>query len=142
MTSRVRRTSVTEAYKNKTACVTIKGVILNPQTMRQSPLDFECMVDTGFFGGIFVPEWYKSNAESIGVVPSLANITLADGNRVPAYVCAAYLQEVDGCDFAPPGKPVVLVMRGTNSPELLGMDALKHCTIFLDGPKQSFTLTI
>lgn len=137
-----RKTTINRKYKNRRAYIRIGGVIRNPKTARQIPLSFECRIDTGFDGGIFVPHWYRSDAQSIDVEPRITNITLADGSRISAYVCAAYLQNIDTCRFPPPGKPVTLVMCGNRKGELLGIDALKYCTVLFDGPKQAFTIKI
>ena len=134
--------TLNKKYKKQKAYVRIKGIIQNPETIRQTPLDFECQIDTGFDGGIFVPHWYRSDAQSIKVEPRLTNITLADGRKVPAYVCAAYMQNIDSYTFPPPGRPVMLVMCGNRKGHLLGMDALKYCSILFDGPKQTFTINI
>jgi len=137
-----RKTAINKKYKNKKAYIKVKGAILNPETMRQIPLDFECRIDTGFDGGILIPKWYRPDAKSIGVEPSITNITLADGSKIPAYVCVAHIQQIDTCSLPLPGKPVVLVMCGSREGELLGMDALKYCTVFFDGPGQAFTMNV
>jgi len=136
-----RTVALHKKYKNKSAKVRIVGAIQNPENMRQTPLDFECRIDTGFDGGIMVPHWYRSDAQTIGVEPSVTNITLADGSKIPAYVCAAYIHEIDKHSFSHPGKTVILVMCGNRKGELLGMDALKHCSVLFDGPKQAFTIS-
>jgi predicted aspartyl protease len=137
-----RKTAINKKYKNKKAYIKVKGAILNPETMRQVPLDFECRIDTGFDGGILVQNPYKLDAKSIGVEPRITNITLADGSKIPAYVCVAHIQVIDTCSLPLPGKPVVLVMCGSRKGELLGMDALKYCTVFFDGPGQAFTMNV
>lgn len=136
------KTVLNKKYKNKKAYIRVKGAILNPETVRQIPLDLECQIDTGFEGGIFVPDSYKLDAESISIEPSVASITLADGSKVPAYVCVAYIQGIDTHSFPLPGKPVVLVMCGNRKSELLGMDALKYWTVLFDGPCQAFTMNV
>jgi len=136
-----RTITINKRYKNKSANVRIVGAIQNPQNMRRTPLDFECRIDTGFDGGILVPHWYRSDAQTIGVEPSITNITLADGSKIPAYVCAAYIHKIDTYTFPPPGKTAILVMCGNRKRELLGMDALKHCSVLFDGPKQTFTIS-
>lgn len=134
--------TISKKYRKKAAFIRIKGVIQNPQNLLQTPLDFECRIDTGFDGGIFIPHWYRSDAKTIGVEPTITNITLADGSKVPAYVCVAHLQKIDKFTFPTPGKQTILVMCGDRKGELLGMDALKHCTILFDGPKQAFTMNV
>jgi predicted aspartyl protease len=129
-------------YKNGKAYIRVKGAILNPETVRQIPLDLECQIDTGFDGGILVPDSYKLDAKSISVEPRVTSITLADGSKTPAYVCVAHIQGIDTHSLPLPGKPVMLVMCGNRKSELLGMDALKYCTVFFDGPGQAFIMNV
>jgi len=142
LTQKPQRAAIRKNYRNKSAFIEIEGIIPNPLTLAQVPLRFECRIDTGFDGGIFVPVRYKSDSEAIGVKPTVTNITLADGSKTPAYVCAAYLQAIDKRGFESPGKPVILVMCGFREGKMLGMDALKYCTILFDGPNQNFTMNI
>lgn len=136
------RTTINRNYRNRKAYIRVKGAIVNPETMRQVPLDFECRIDTGFDGGILVPDLYRMDARSVGVEPSITNITLADGSRIPAYVCVAYLQEIEECSLPLPGKPVLVVICGNRKGELLGMDTLKYCSVLFDGPGQAFTMNV
>lgn len=136
------KTGIIKKYKNKKAYIRVKGAILNLETSRQIPLDFECQIDTGFDGGIMVPDSYNLEAKSINVEARVTSITLADGSKVPAYVCAAHIQEIDTHILPLPGKAVMLVMCGNRKSELLGMDALKHCTVFFNGPNQTFTINV
>jgi hypothetical protein len=136
------RTAINRNYRNGKAYIRVKGAIVNPETTRQVPLDFKCRIDTGFDGGILIPNLYRFDARSVGVEPSITSITLADGSRIPAYVCVAYLHEIETCSLPPPGKPVLVVMCGNRKGELLGMDALKYCTILFDGPGQAFTMNV
>lgn len=108
--------------------------------MRQIPLDCECRIDTGFDGGIMIPYWHKDEIQSIDVEPRLTNITVADGSKIPAFVCAVYIHEIDSCSFSMPGRAVMLVMCGNWSGVLLGMDTLKYSKILFDGPNQEFTM--
>jgi len=134
---------ISREYRNSSAYVRMKCVIQNPQTASQVPLDFStCRIDTGFDGGVLVPQWHRSDAEVAGVEPRITNLTLADGSRIPAYVCAVFLQSVDDITFAPPGRPMILVMCGNRRSPLLGMGALKYCTILFDGPNQRFTIRV
>jgi len=133
--------AINKKYKKKRAYVKIKGVIQNPVTAHQTPLDFECRIDTGFDGGILVPLWLRSDAQSIKVEPRVTDLTLADGRKIPVYVCVAYIQSIDTYTFPLPGKPVRLVMCGNRRGKLLGMDALEYCSILFDGPKQAFTIS-
>jgi len=142
LTQKPEKVKICKNYRKKAAYITIEGTIPNPQTAAQVPLRFECRIDTGFDGGVLVPVRYKSDTQSIGVRPTITNMTLADGQKINVYVCAAYLQAIEKCVFESPGKPILLVMCGLREGQFLGMDALKYCTILFDGPKQNFTIDI
>lgn len=134
-------TMLTKLYKNKKAYLKVKGIIQNPVNLRQIPLNFESRVDTGFDGGLLIPYWHVSNAQSIGIEPTLTNITLAGGRKIAAYVCVGYIQMIENHTLPDPGIPVMLVMCGNRDGSLLGMDALKNQIIAFNGPLQSFTLS-
>ncbi len=136
------KTSISKKYYKKKAYLKVKGVIQNPANLRQFPLDFECRIDTGFDGGILIPHWHSADAKSIGVEPSLTNIILADGRKIPAYVCLAHLQEIEAHNLPAPGIPIVLVMCGNRDGSILGMDALQHHLISFDGPAQTCTIIV
>jgi len=87
-----------------------------------------------------IPYWHKGELQSIGVEPRPTNIIVADGSKIPAFVCVAHMQEIDSFSFSMPGRPVMLVMCGNWPGVLLGMDALKHSTILFDGPNQAYTM--
>ena len=80
---------ITKKYNNKKAFIKIKGAIINPVNGRQLPIDCDCRIDTGFDGGLMIPFWHKEEIESINVQPRPTTITVADGNKIPAFVCAA-----------------------------------------------------
>lgn len=140
MTERIA--TINKSYRDKRAYIRVRGVILNPINSRQFPLSFECRIDTGFDGGLLIPKWHLSDAKSIDVEPSITSITLADGSKVPVYVCVAHIQEIDTYNLPLPGKPVMIVMCGNMKSQLLGMDVLKYGTILFDGPGQAFTMTV
>lgn len=135
------KTSINKKYDRNQAYLRVKWIIQNPETLRQFPLDFECRIDTGFDGGILVPHWHLSDAKSIGVDPRPTNIVLADGRKIPAYVCVGHLQEIEGHALPLPGIPMILVMCGNRKGSLLGMDVLRNHVISFDGPAQAFSLT-
>lgn len=132
---------VHKKYKNKRAKVRISGVIQNPQNARQTPLDFECMIDTGFSGGIMVPDWVRLDAQSIGIETSITNMTLADGSKTSVHVCVANIHKIDNHSFLLPGKATMLVMCGRRPGKVLGMDALKYWAVLFDGPRQTLTIS-
>jgi predicted aspartyl protease len=131
---------INKKYRDKKAYIKIKGAIINPLTNRQVPLDYECRIDTGFDGGIMIPYWHKNQIQSIDVEPRITSITVADGSRIPAFVCVAHIHEIDSCSFSMPGRPVMLVMCGNWPGVLLGMDTLKYSKIVFDGPNQQFVM--
>jgi len=133
-------TAIKKNYRNKRAYVKVKGAIINPITTRQIPLDCECRIDTGFDGGIMLPFWHMDELRDINVEARPTNITVADGRKVPAYVCVAHIQELENHPFLMPGRPVMLVMFGKLEGVLLGMDSLKYTTILFDGPNQAYTM--
>jgi hypothetical protein len=67
-------------------------------------------------------------------------MTVADGSEVPAFVCAAHIQEIENHTFPMPGQPVKLVMCGNWKGVLFGMDALKQSTVLFDGPNQEYVI--
>jgi predicted aspartyl protease len=131
---------IKKKYRNKRAYVKVRGAIINPITTRQIPLDCECRIDTGFDGGIMLPLWQLNELRAINIEARLTNITVADGSKVPAYVCVAHIQEIENHPFPMPGRPVMLVMCGNKEGVLLGMDSLKYSTILFDGPNQAYTM--
>lgn len=139
MTTTTSKT-INKKYKGKKAYIKIKGAIINPVNSRQIPLDCECRIDTGFDGGIMIPFWRKEELRSINVQPVPTNMTVADGRTIPAFVCAAHIQEIETHTFPMPGRPVMLVMCGDLAGVLLGMDALKQSTILFHGPNQEYTM--
>jgi len=134
--------NIDKKYRSKFAFAKIKGIIPNPVTGQQFPFDFECLVDTGFYGGFFVPNWFVSNAKSIGVNPYPTTITLADGTDIPALTCAAYLQQIEDYCFPSPGKLTFLVIYKKKCDEVMGMDALQYFSVLFDGPNQTFKLIL
>ena len=98
------------------------------------------MCNTGFGDGVTAPLWFRSDIDIIGVQPALKTRTLANGERIPVYVCAAYLHQIDKCVFPMPGLAVRMVMLGNVERNLLGMDSLKYCTLILDGSNQKFSM--
>ena len=106
----------------------------------QIPFNADCLIDTGFYGGIFLPNTFIDDARSIGVEPA-TTVTLADGSEIVAHVCAGYLQKIDDYFFANPGKPIFIVIYGNQSGEVLEMDTLQYFSVLFDGPNQLFIMT-
>jgi hypothetical protein len=133
---------INKKYEKKKAYIKIKGSIINTYNARQVPLNCECRIDTGFDGGLLIPFWHKDEIQSIDVQPVATTMTVADGRKIPAFVCAAHIQEIETRTFPMPGRAVMLVMCGNYPGVLLGMDALKQSTIFFDGPNQEYTIKL
>ena len=134
-------TKINKQYRRNAAYVRVAGYIPGLET-RQFSFELECRIDTGFDGGIFIPSRYKSDLDIIGVEPSISNVTLADGSKIAAYICAAYILKMDKCAFLPPGKPIEVIICGIREGQLLGMDTLKYCTAFFDGINQNLTIEL
>lgn len=133
---------IKKQYRANFAFIRAKGVIPNPVNLRQYPFDVKCLIDTGFYGGIYVPNVFIANAKVIGVNPRPTTATLADGSKVAVHVCLAYLQQIENYCFPPLGKAIFLVIRGYDSEGLMGVDALQHFSVLFDGPANSFTITL
>jgi predicted aspartyl protease len=117
-------------------------MIPNPTNGRQVPFNAECMVDTGFYGGIFLPDTFLIDLRSIGVEPSATAVMLADGTEIVAHVCAGYLQSLENHDFSMPGKPIFAVIFGNEPGEIIGMNLLQYFAVLFDGPNQSLSLSL
>ena len=133
---------INKLYKNKRAYLKIRAIIPNPQTHERTPLFFEGIVDTGFDGGLFVPETFKSDLDIVNVTPRKTSLILADGRKIPVETCFIYLQEIDGIRLPAPGIAVQLVLGGKLKGHLIGMDLLKHCITEFNGPSQTLNLKI
>jgi len=133
---------ITKQYRQNFAFIRIKGIIPNPVNARQYSFDLKCLIDTGFYGGIYVPKVFFANAQLIGVTPRPTTVTLADGSEITAYVCLAYLQQIENYSFQSPGKPIFLVIYGHKTGKLIGMDAMQHFSVLFDGSANSFTINV
>jgi predicted aspartyl protease len=129
-------------YVGNFAYLHASGIIPNPLNGRQAPFNADCMVDTGFYGGIFLPDTFLIDARSIGVEPAATTVTLADGTDIVAHVCAGYLQSLENHDFAAPGKPIFVVIYGHEPGEIIGMNLLQYFSVLFDGPNNSLSLSV
>lgn len=128
-------------YRNNALYVRVQGAIVNPITHRRAPFSFECMIDTGFFSGLYYEATLRSDAETVDVVSHPTTIHLADGTPVAAHTCIAYIEKINDYTLPPPGIPVTLYMRGTRR-GFIGMEALKSFIILLDGQKQELKIRL
>jgi hypothetical protein len=128
------------------ALIQVLGIIINPSTNHQINFDAECLIDTGFYRGIFLPNKYLKEVKTIGVDPFETTLTLADGSESIGFVCGGYIQKIDTHSFTAPGKPVCIVIPKTQQidtqmGELVGMEALLHFSVTFDGVNRAFTIT-
>jgi len=130
---------VIEQYRGNAVYVTVEGAIINSQTQQRAPFRFSCLVDTGCEFGLYYEETLRSDAESVGVVPTPTRIRLGDGTPVPAHVCIAHIERINKHILPPPGIPVQIFMRGSRR-GFMGMEALKHFVTHFDGPSQELKI--
>ena len=134
---------ITKLYNSENfAFIRIRGIIQNPVNLRQYPFDLECLIDRGFYGGIYVPKIFLAHADLIDVTPRPTTVTLADGSLIAAHVCVAYLTQIEDYSFESPGIPTSLVIYGDKTGELIGVDAMQHFSVLFDGPANNFTIIL
>ena len=121
--------------------VKAKVAIVNPQTGRQTTIEKDFWIDTGFDGGVHFAQSYISDITLIGVSPVLGPISVAGGGIRRAYRCLAYLQQIGDHKFSMPGIEAELVLHGSDRHGLLGLEILKYWITKLDGPNEFFTIT-
>ena len=121
--------------------VRAKVVIVNPETGRQTTIERDFLVDTGFDGGFHVAEAHISDVRLIGIDPTLGTVGLAGGDSKPGYYCLAFLQQIDNYEFPAPGIEAMLILQGASKHGLLGLEILKHFIAKFDGPNEMFTIT-
>jgi len=131
---------LTRHYSDRKPFVTIKIAIINLQTSQQVTFEQRCWVDTGFAGGIHVPEFRMSDARTVGVQPKPTPIMLAGGVRRTGYARLSFLQQIDGYDIPPPGLETELVMQGKERHGLIGLEILKNWVVKFNGPKEILTI--
>jgi len=121
--------------------VKAKVVIVNSQSGRQTTIEKDFWIDTGFDGGIHIAQSHISDITLIGVSPVLGPIGVAGGETRRAYRCLAYLQQIGDHEFSMPGIEVELVLHGSNRYGLLGLEILKHWIAKFDGPNEFLAIT-
>lgn len=127
-------------YTNGKPYVKARVVIVNPENLRQTTIEKEFWIDSGFDGGIHIAQFHMSEITMIGVSPVPGPIGVAGGERRQAYHCLAYLQQIGEFEFPSPGIEVMLVLHGSARHGLLGLEVLKHWTTKLDGQNQSLSI--
>ena len=126
-------------YRSNAAYVRVEGAIINPNTLNRAPFSFECMIDTGFFSGLYYEASLQSDALTVDIVPAPTTIQLADGTPAAAHTCIAHIEKINDHALSSPGIPVTLYMRGTGR-GYMGMEALKSFIVLLDGPSQKLKI--
>jgi len=123
-------------YSSGRPFVTIRIAIVNPNTYQRTAFDQKCWVDTGFDGGVHVPEFRRSEANMAGIQPIPTTVTLAGGLRRPGYVCLAFLQQIEDYEVPLPGLEMELLMQGDQRWGLIGLEVLRNWIAEFDGPRE------
>jgi len=132
----VRSPAFQKRYSREKPFVSVRIAVINPYTNRISSFDERCWVDTGFSGGIHVPEFRRSDVQTATITPRPTTVALAGGVRATGYECLAYLQRVESLVMPSPGMEVELIMQGRSSYALLGLEVLRQWIVEFDGPGQ------
>ena len=119
--------------------VKVKIAIFNPLTNQSAAFEEKCWVDTGFSGGVHVPDFRRSEAGMAGVSPSSTSLTLAGGQHAPGHVCLAYIQQIENLTIPPPGIETELIMQGHLDHGLLGLEVLRRWIAKFNGPSQELS---
>jgi hypothetical protein len=127
-------------YTDRKPFVRAIVAIINEQTAQQITIQKDLWIDSGFDGGIHVAQSHKSDITMIGVNPRPGPIGLAGGRSSSADRCFAYLQRIGNHEFPMPGIEVELILHGSSSYGLIGLDALKQWIIELNGPNEFFKI--
>jgi len=126
-------------YSEHKPFLRVNIAIINPRTGATVSFEERCWVDTGFDGGIHVPNFRRSEATMAGIDPRLTTLTLAGGIRVPGSVCLAFLQQIENYEIPLPGIETELIMQGTQDYGLIGLDILKNWIAQFDGQRETLS---
>jgi hypothetical protein len=116
-------------------------VIVNPENGRQTTIEKNFRIDTGFDGGAHVPDVHVAEANLIGVTPVPSTVILAGNEPRKACYCVAYLREIGNHELPAPGIEATLVLQGSSNLGLLGLEILKHFVAKFDGIREVLTIT-
>ena len=130
-----------DRYTHGKPYVRAKVVIVNRETAKQTTIEKDFWIDTGFDGGIHVAQSHISDIALIGISPAPGPIGVAGGEIKQAYHCFAYLQQIGDHELPMPGIEAELVLHGSDRHGLLGLEILKYWITKLDGPNEFFTIT-
>lgn len=134
-----RRLIVQKPYARGEPFVTVRVVVTNPDTGRQTSFDQPCWTDTGFSGGVHVPQFRQSEINAIGVEARLTTVKLAGGVRSKGHVCLAYVQRIEDHDLPSPGIETELLIHG-EEPGYLGLEVLRSWVAEFDGLQQMLSV--
>jgi len=115
--------------------------VINPENLRQTTITRDFWIDTGFDGGAHVPDIFIPEISRIGVNARTGPVGLAGGVSRSAHFCLAYLQQIGDYEFPAPGIEATLILQGSASYGLLGLEILKHFIAKFDGPNESFAIS-
>ena len=127
-------------YTDGRPFVRAKIVIVNPETGRQTTIEKDFKIDTGFDGGIHVAQACMDDIRMIGIDPAVGTYLQADGIPSPGHHCHAYLQQVGDYNFPMPGIEAELVLHGRSRYGLLGLEILRYWIAKFDGPNDLLTI--
>ena len=131
-----------DRYTHGKPFVRAKVVVVNPYTGRQTTIEEDFWIDTGFDGGIHLAQLHMSEITPIGVDLRPGPIAVAGGGiSRNAYRCFAYLQQIGDHELPQPGIEAELVLHGSSRYGLLGLEILKHWIIRFNGPDEFFAIT-
>lgn len=130
---------IERVYSEGKPFVTARIAIINPRTSKATSFEERCWVDTGFDGGVHVPNFRRSEATMVGVEPRPATLTLAGGVRAPGYICLAYLQQIENYEIPIPGIETELIIQGTQKYGLIGLMILKNWIAKFNGPRETLS---
>lgn len=121
--------------------VRARVAVINQETGRQTTIEGDFWIDTGFDGGVHIAQIHMPDITLIGINPVLGPIGVAGGRSSPAHRCLAYLQQLGDYEFPMPGIEAELVLHGSDRHGLLGLEILKHWITKFEGPNEYFTIT-
>jgi hypothetical protein len=128
-------------YTHRRPYVKARLIIINEETGRQAIIEKDFWIDTGFDGGIHIAEIHRYDITMIGVNPVPGTIGVAGGRSELANRCFAYLQQIGDYEFPMPGIEVELILHGSASHGLIGLEVLRNWVIKFDGQNEFFTIT-
>lgn len=123
-------------YTHGKPFVKARIVIVNPETGRQTTIEKNFWIDTGFDGGVHVAQAHLSEIQLIEVNPRLGPVGLAGGVNRPGYYCHAYLQQIGDYEFPAPGIDSMLILQGSSGHGFLGLEILRRFIATFDGPRE------